>query len=97
MSDEVDALITMFKGPPGEEQRAARQIRAKKERRTQLTPKQRKRGGVRTTQINYRCSPAYRAAVDRCVTAAGGTTSIADIMEEALALYVEQQGLGEDD
>ena len=64
-SEQVDSFAALFPGgPPGELQREARKARIKAERRTQLTEKQRKRGGnaVRTTQINFRCSPAFRRA-----------------------------------
>lgn len=91
MTDEVDAFLGMFAEPLGDKQRAARQVRAKKERRTQLTPKQRKRGGVRTTQINYRCSPEYRALADKLKDAMD--VSIADVMEEALAMLAEAKGI----
>ena len=63
MNDEqVDSFTSLFPGPPGDQQREARKVRIKAERRAQLTEKQRRRGGnaVRTTQINFRCSPAFR-------------------------------------
>lgn len=90
MSDEVDSFVGMFDGPPGEKQREARKNRAKKEKRTQLTPKQRKRGGVRTTQINYRCTPDYRELIAAMAKHAG--VSIADLAEMALEAYADQIG-----
>lgn len=93
---DVDELLGMFK-PLGDAQRAARQVRAKKERRTQLTPKQRKKGGVRTTQINYRCSPAYRELMAKLAEhyslERNTTVSIADMAEEAASMLAEAAGI----
>src|SRR5262245_66674033 len=95
--EQIDNFASMFAGPPGERQRAARKARAKAERRTQLTEKQRRRGGnaVRTTQINFRCSPAFREL------AAGMAKhlecSIADVMEEALEMLAGAKGYTEND
>jgi hypothetical protein len=96
MDDEADSFAKMFSGPPGEAQRTLRVERARKERRTQLTKKQRSRGGVRTTQINYRCSPAHREMA--AGLAKHLDCSIADAMEEALNLLAEAKGYdgGED-
>ena len=57
--DSVDSFAALFAGPPSS-RRKAREARIQKERRAQFTDKQRNRGGVRTTQINFRCSPAFR-------------------------------------
>jgi hypothetical protein len=90
--DQVDSFASMFPGPPGERHREARNARVKAERRMQLTEKQRRRGGnaVRTTQINFRCSPAFREL------AAGMAKhlkcSIADVMEEALDVLASAKG-----
>jgi len=91
MMDEVDSFTAMFAGPPGEKQRASRQERAKKERRTQLTAKQRKRGGVRTKQINFRCSPEFLDLVKGLQEHLGGI-SVADVLEEAANLLAEAKG-----
>jgi hypothetical protein len=80
----------MFGEPPGEKQRASRQERAKKERRTQLTAKQRKRGGVRTTQINFRCSPEFRELVSGLASQLN--CSIADVLEEAANMLADAKG-----
>ena len=90
MTDEVDSFTAMFAGPPGEKQRASREARAKKERRTQLTAKQRKRGGVRTTQINFRCSPEFRDLVSGL--AKHLNCSIADVLEEAAHMLADAKG-----
>jgi hypothetical protein len=90
MNDEVDSFAAMFNGPPGERQRAARKARIKAERRTQLTEKQRKRNPVRTTQINFRCSPAFRELV--AGMAKHLDYSIADVMEEALQMLAGAKG-----
>lgn len=91
-NEDVDSFAAMFNGPPGEAQRAARQTRSKAERRAQMTDKERKRsrGAVRTAQINFRCSPAFREL------AAGLSKhldcSIADVMEEALDMLAQAKG-----
>lgn len=94
MTDEtIDSFANLFAGPPGAAQREAREARARKERRTQLTPKQLKRGAVRTSQINFRCSPEFKekaAAVQRHM---GDGWSIADVMEAALDLFAAKQGV----
>ena len=90
--DKVDSFASLFAGPPGEQQREARKARVKAERRVQMTEKQRRRGGnaVRTTQINFRCSPAFREL------AAGMAKhlecSIADVMEDALDILASAKG-----
>ena len=48
----------------------------------ELTEKQRKRGATRTDQINFRCSPAFRAQVAELSKQLD--ISIADLMERAL-------------
>lgn len=86
-ADEVDSFTQMFLGPPGDDQRAARQTRAKKERKTQMTAKQLKRGAVRTTQINFRCSPEFVKLVK--ALASHGDCSIADVLENAAQLLAD--------
>jgi hypothetical protein len=90
MIEDVDSFAQMFAGPPGERQRASREARAKKERRTQLTAKQRKRGGVRTTQINFRCSPEFVSLVKGL--AKHLDCSIADVLEDAANMLAEAKG-----
>jgi hypothetical protein len=92
MTEEVDSFAQMFAGPPGETQRASRQARAKRERRTQLTAKQRKRNAVRTAQINFRCSPKFKDLV--AGLAKHLDCSIADVLEEAADLLAEKKGYG---
>jgi predicted HicB family RNase H-like nuclease len=94
MNEEVDSFASMFDGPPGEKQRAARTARKKAEKRTQLTEKQRKRGGsaVRTDQINFRCSPAFHALA--AGMAKHLSCSIADVMDEALQMLANAKGYG---
>lgn len=90
MSEEVTPFEQMFMGPPGKSQREALQERGRRERRTQLTPKQRKRGGVRTTQINYRCTPHHHELA--LGMARFLNCSVADAMEDALVLLAETKG-----
>ena len=87
-------FASMFSEAPGDAQRQAREDRKKKERRTQLTKKQRKRGAIRTTQINFRCSPAFRDDANTMAKALG--ISVADLMEQALDLLKEAKGLDGD-
>jgi hypothetical protein len=96
MSDleKVDSFDAMFAEAPGDRQREARKARIKAERRTTLTERQRRRGGnaVRTTQINFRCSPAFRelaAGMARRLDC-----SIADVMEQALDMLASAKGYG---
>jgi hypothetical protein len=84
--EAVDSFVSMFQsGYAAEPERIEKRRRA--ERRSSLTGKQRRRGAVRTTQINYRCTPAYkqlaRDLAKHC------DASIADVMEEALALLAK--------
>ena len=90
-SDEaIDSFESMFSGPPAS-RRQAREARVQKERRTQLTEKQRGRSGVRTAQINFRCSPEYKARLHAIQEHLDGM-AIADIQEEALELLAKAKG-----
>jgi hypothetical protein len=88
--EEVDSFAAMFAGPPAS-RRQAREVRVQKERRTQLTEKQRGRRGERTAQINFRCSPEYKARLQAIQEHLGGV-AIADIQEEALELLAKDKG-----
>lgn len=91
MTEEVDSFATMFTEPPGKAAREAREQRAKKERRTQLTDKQRKRGGKRTRDISFRCSQEFIDLVHTLKTQLD--CSIADVLEEAAHMYAESKGI----
>jgi hypothetical protein len=97
MSEEIEDFASMFQGPPGEAQRSARMQRAQKERRTQMTDRQRKRGAERTTQINFRCSPAFladaKAAAESMTKSSKQKVSVADVMEEALAMFMKAHNI----
>lgn len=86
----VDSFAQAFGTPPDAEQRAARETRTRKERRAQLTERQRSRGAVRTTQINFRCSPAFKQLAHDLSDFLDG--SIADTLEEALNLLAKTKG-----
>jgi hypothetical protein len=90
--EKVGSFASLFPGPPGEQQREARKARIKAEWRAQLTEKQRRRGGnaVRTTQINFRCSPAFRELA--AGVAKHLECSIADVMEGALDMLASTKG-----
>ena len=89
MTEEIDSFVSMFNGPPGDKQREVRKARVKKERRTQLTEKQRKRSAIRTEQINFRCSPEFREQVAKLTHQLD--ISIADLMERAVGLVAAEQ------
>ena len=71
--------------------RPARETRARKERRTQLTEKQRRRRAVRTTQLNFRCSPEFKERTTRLARQLD--QSIADVMEMAIEELARAKGL----
>ena len=80
---EVESFASMFSTGYGvQPDRIEKRMKA--EKRSALTDKQRKRGAVRTAQINYRCTPAYKALA--AGLAKHCNVSIADVMEEALAM-----------
>lgn len=82
----VDSFASMFQaGFAAEPERIEKRVRS--EKRSAQSVKQRKRGAIRTTQINYRCSPSYRELASGL--AKNGDMSIADVMEEALAMYAK--------
>jgi hypothetical protein len=84
--EAVESFASMFQtGYATEPERIEKRQRA--ERRSSLTPKQRKRGATRTAQINYRCTPAYKQLASDL--AKHCDASIADVMEEALALLAK--------
>ncbi|HET6388228.1 hypothetical protein [Hyphomicrobium sp.] len=84
--EAVDSFASMFQaGFAAEPERITARRRA--ERRSSLTPKQRKRGAIRTAQINYRCTPAYKQLASGL--ARHFHVSIADVMEEALDLLAK--------
>ena len=83
---EVESFASMFAAGFGAKpDRIERRMKA--EKRSALTDKQRKRGAVRTAQINYRCTPAYKGLASEL--AKHCDASIADVMEEALALIAK--------
>ena len=79
--ETVDSFASLF--TTGYAQQPDRIVQRKKaEKRAGLSDRQRKRGAVRTAQINFRCSPEFKnLAVG---LAKHSDASIADIMEEAL-------------
>lgn len=92
-TDEVDAFTSMFLEPPGQ-RRQARQQRAKRERRTQLTDRQRDRAAVRTEQINFRCSREFKTLLRTMQDHLGKRDwSIANILEEALEDFAAKHGV----
>ncbi len=88
--EKVDSFTSMFQGPPAS-RRQQREARVQKERRTQLTEKQRGRSAIRTAQINFRCSPEYKDRLKGLQDFMGGA-AIADLQEEALELLIKAKG-----
>ncbi len=91
---EDDPEVRMFLAsmrPRKEAQQKALEERRRKEKRTQLTKRQRKRGAVRTHQMGFRCSPAFHDEVK--AMAKRYDVSIADVLEEAFDLWKEAKGL----
>ena len=93
-TDDIDSFAAMFAGPPDAARREQRQQRARKERKTQQTPNQRRRGAVRTSQLNFRCSPAFRERTTQM--AAQLDCSMADLFEMALDALARAKGNGGD-
>lgn len=91
MTEDVDSFASMFDGPPSS-RRPKREARAQKERRTQQTAKQRHRGAIRTEQINYRCSPQYKAKLKAMQKFLGDGWAIADVAEAALDALAQAKG-----
>lgn len=86
--EAVESFASMFQtGYAAEPARIVKRQRA--ERRSAQTDKQRKRGATRTAQINFRCTPAFKQlAAD---LAKHCDASIADVMDEALALLAQSK------
>jgi hypothetical protein len=98
-SNDVDDWGAHFANLRPSLRRAEREARAKQERRTQLTEKQRERStAVRTEQINFRCSAEFKAdtaGMQAHLQKKRGLArkpSIADVLEEALALLAKTEG-----
>jgi hypothetical protein len=92
--EAVESFASMFRaGFAAEPERIEKRQRA--ERRSNMSEKQRKRGATRTTQINYRCTPAYKGLAT--ALAKHCDASIADVMEEALALLAKAKKFAEGD
>jgi predicted HicB family RNase H-like nuclease len=92
MTEEIDTFAAMFPAPPGNPvQLQAREVRQRREKRAQMTERQRKRQAVRTAQLNFRCSPAFKA---RAAAMAGQLEcSLADLFELALDALAHAKGL----
>jgi hypothetical protein len=89
--EAVDNFASMFQaGFAAEPERMEKRLRS--EKRSTQSAKQRKRGAVRTTQINYRCSPPHRklaAGLAKHLSDPERTVSTADLMEDALIMYAK--------
>lgn len=89
--DKVGDFKSMFKDlMPGDRQRKVREERKQREKRSQLTAKQRRRSAVRTAQVNFRCSPALRDQLNHMAKALD--ISVADILEDAIGRFAEAEG-----
>ena len=91
-SEEIDDFAAMFSAGFGSTQEKI-EVRAKKERRSNLSERQRSRGAIRTAQLNFRCSPEFKART--AALSAHLDCSVADMFEmavEALAKARKFQG-----
>ena len=91
-SDEIE-FRSMFKGGSkiGDGHRV--EARAKAERRSTMTAKERARGGKgrsRSLQMNFRCSPAFKALAAGLAKDMG--VSVADVLEEAVHGLAKKKG-----
>lgn len=94
-TDDAGDFKSMFKElMPGDRQRQAREDRKKREKRSQLTAKQRRRSAVRTAQVNFRCSPALRDQLNHMAKALD--ISVADLLEDAIGRFAEAEGFNGD-
>ena len=86
VDEDVESFASMFAAGFGAQpDRIDKRMKA--EKRSMQTAKQRKRGAVRTSQINFRCSPEFRALASGL--AKHCDVSVADVMEEALAMLAK--------
>jgi hypothetical protein len=102
MSDELDSLLTSFRpSPPAGAGTAAPSPlsfssrgtarfdrRERKEKRAQASAQQLARVAVRTEQLNFRCSPQFKADIKALAEALG--KSIADVAEDAIRPLVRK-------
>jgi hypothetical protein len=84
--EAVESFASMFQaGFAAEPERIEKRLRS--EKRSTQTPKQRKRGAVRTTKITFRCSPEFHALAKALGQHTG--LSVADLAEEAFDLLAK--------
>ena len=87
-NEQVDDFCSLFAGGYGAQQERVEK-RKRLEKRSTFTDRQRKRGAVRTAQINFRCSPEFKALA--AGLAQHCNASVADVMERALALLANAE------
>jgi len=99
MDEKADSFIGSFDSLPSKPNAldadpvgsARKRLEARKEaeRKTQLSEKQRRRKAVRTTQINFRCTPAFREL--SAALAKHLDCSVADLIEEAVVAHAKRK------
>ena len=89
--DKIDSFAAMFAGSGFAANAERIEARATAERRQNLSDKQRSHSAKRSAQLNFRCSPAFKAQVVALTKHMG--SSVADMMEEAVALLAREKGL----
>jgi hypothetical protein len=99
MDEKADSFIGSFDRLPSRPDAldadsvgfARKRLEARKEaeRKTQLSEKQRRRKAVRTTQINFRCTPAFREL--SAALAKHLDCSVADLIEEAVVTHAKRK------
>lgn len=91
-TDENESFAKMFAAAGFADKSNRVEARLKKEKRSSMTAKQRHRGATRTAQINFRCTPEFKALA--AGLAKHCDASVADVMEEALAALARAKGFG---
>lgn len=87
-ADQVESFLSMFSRKP----KSRLEQRRESEADAQKSPKQLNRKAERTAQVNFRCSPDFRDRLKDVVERQN--SSMADVLEEALALYLKSLGNG---
>lgn len=94
IDDGIDSFASMFEGAPGQGQRVKRETRARKERRSQMTAAQLRRKALRTEQVNFRCTKAFKKHLS--ALAKQRDLSIADLMEAVFTQLPDWPGQKEE-
>ena len=89
IEDKIDSFASMFAGVGFAESGERVKKRADQEKRQNLSDKQRARAAIRTAQLNFRCSPAFKDRMAKITRERG--VSMADLFEEWIDKYERGQ------